>query len=150
MIVRTHSTRQKAMSIKIKTAQTSKQFTLMSGILAFCLWGGWAYYINHQPETYIGLVSGITQGTASFIITLVMVNVVTFLFQRIKSRLLRPVLPAAITVSFTSVCLATIHTLMGTPNIPHTIIPPLTVAFLFCVFVGYKLQHAAMTNEIQP
>ena len=48
-------------------------------------------------------------------------------------------LPTLITIMLTSSALIVVHTIAETPNILYTILPPITVAFIFCIFVTIKL-----------
>lgn len=119
--------------------RTSRYFNLLSAIFAFILWGGWAYHINSQTSTQSGIVAGLTQGTASFLITLFMVHAITLLFHRFHHPFTKVLLPAVIVVCCTSLFLYTVHLVMGTPRILATILPALTVAFSFCLFTSFKL-----------
>ena len=118
----------------------------MSAALAFAIWGGWAYYVNSQSvgaETRASpLISGLTQGTGSFVITLVLVRAVAWLYHRLPANPLRLVLPGILTVMVTGTCLAIAHTLVGTADIARTIAPALSVAFAFCVFTAFKIRQA--------
>ncbi|PNK61550.1 hypothetical protein [Psychrobacter sp. FDAARGOS_221] len=116
-------------------------FNIISALLAFMLWGSWAYYVNAGAETR--LISALTQGFASFCITLVLVRMVTYIFNRLPPSPLRVVLPALLSVSVTGCALILAHTLARTSNIVYTIAPALTVAFIFCVFTALKLQKLA-------
>ncbi len=143
-------------------ARTSRRYNLVSAALAFLLWGIWAYYVNAETavgvneQTTVGqgqaspLVSGLTQGTGSFIITLVMVRAVAWLYGHLKAGAVRLVLPAVIVASITGSCLATAHALVGTPNIVQTIAPALSVAFVFNFYTAVKLRRgdAAATGEV--
>ncbi len=122
-----------------KNVRTSQLFNFLSAFLAFTLWGGWAYYVNSKGPSESGLVSAITQGTASFMMTLFMVQAVTFLFHRIENPVMKVLFPAILVNFFTCLCLIQVHTLMGTPRIFYTIIPALCVAFSFCLYTSYKL-----------
>ncbi|MHC4995303.1 MAG: hypothetical protein ACYTGQ_09655 [Planctomycetota bacterium] len=129
-------------------ARTSLRFNLISAALAFALWGGWAYYVNLSgdgiEEAGAGAsawVSALTQGTGSFLITLVMVRAVTWLYHRLAGAPLRLVWPAVLVVSVTGSCLATAHVLVGTVNIVKTISPALSVAFAFNVYTALKLKR---------
>ena len=128
------------------TVKTSQHFRYISGLLAFMLWGGWAYFVNNTHSNYTGVISGLAQGTASFVITLFMVHFVTYLYPKFKHPVSKLLLPAITTVSFTCFCLVLIHTLAGTPNILYTISPALTVAFLFCVYTSFKLHKINSTE----
>lgn len=135
------------MDKKTIARRTSRQFNLVSAALAFLIWGGWAYYVNNDQGSSTGLISGITQGSASFIITLAMVHTVTWLYKNIPPSPLQLFLPAIITVSITASCLYSVHSLVGTPNIAYTIAPALSVAFMFCVFTCFKLDRLSSHNN---
>jgi len=121
----------------IQNTKTSFIYNLGSALFAFILWGGWAYFINNN------MISALTQGTASFIITLFLVHAVTRLYHNLSTKVngnIQLLLPAIITVSFTGTCLFIVHLIAGTAHITKTIAPALLVAFLFCVYTAYKLQ----------
>ena len=128
-------------------ARTSRRFNLVSAILAFVLWGVWAYIVNGGAIT--GTVRGaplaaaITQGCGSFIATLIMVSLVTWLYNLLPVNSTRRILPAIITVAITGSCLATAHAIVGTPEIIPTIAPALIVAFSFNLYTTFKLHHNA-------
>jgi hypothetical protein len=134
-------------------AKTSRRYNLTSAALAFLLWGTWAYYVNAETVVDRGqaspLLSGLTQGTGSFVITLVMVRAVAWLYSHLSLPAVRLVLPALIVVSITGSCLATAHSLVGTANIVRTIAPALSVAFVFNIYTALKLRRgeAAATDE---
>ena len=115
--------------------------------MAFALWGGWAYFVNHRAADETGrsspVTSGLTQGIGSFVITLLMVRSVTWLYHRLPAKPARIVLPATATVAVTGSCLATAHALVGTPNIAQTIAPALSVAFAFNIYTAAKLRNAS-------
>ncbi|MBC8289020.1 MAG: hypothetical protein H8E37_01775 [Planctomycetes bacterium] len=136
--------------VKVPT-QTSRQFNLISAGLAFTLWGGWAWYVNArtvaEPGRTSPLISGLTQGVGSFVITLIMVRAVTWLYHRLPAHPSRVVLPAVATVSVTGSCLTTAHALVGTRSIVQTIAPALSVAFAFNIFTAVKLGREEASNE---
>ncbi|QDT44214.1 hypothetical protein Pan241w_43220 [Gimesia alba] len=122
-----------------ESIRTTRLFNFLSAVLAFLLWGGWAYHINSASSPQSGVVAALTQGTASFLITLFMVHAVTFLFHRFQKPFVKVILPAVLVNSVTGFCLVSVHTLMGTPRVFATILPALTVAFSFCIFTACKL-----------
>ena len=124
----------------MKFRQTSILFKLVSAFSAFVLWGGWAFYINGGFGFKARVVSGLAQGLASFLITLFMIRVVTWIFCLLPDNFFQYLLPGLITVSFTGTCLFFMHYRLGTPNIVYTIAPALSVAFIFCVFTAFKLK----------
>ncbi|MGZ8189679.1 MAG: hypothetical protein ACXWTS_00465 [Methylococcaceae bacterium] len=130
-------------------SRTSRFFNVLSALMAFLLWGGWAYYVNGTTDVTKGLISGLTQGTASFIITLVMVHLVTWFFNYLPRNFLQLPLAAFMTVSITGSCLAGIHFLVATPEIFFTITPALSVAFVFCWYTAYKLRKTSAKRSSQ-
>jgi len=132
-----------------KKTKTSPFYNLLSALFAFVLWGGWAYYINSTQAieaSNTGIIAGLTQGTASFIITFIIVHLVTRIYNflhtsaSINLRAIKLIVPAMLTVSITGTGLFIIHNIMNTPHIAKTIAPALLVAFLFSLFTAYKLQ----------
>lgn len=121
--------------------RTSRLFNLLSALLAFLVWGGWAFVMNSSETTGTGIIAALTQGTASFMMTLFMVQAVTFLFHRFERPLVKVVLPAILVNCLTTVFLVNVHTLMGTPRVLATIAPALTVAFSFCLLTAWKLHR---------
>ena len=129
--------------------RTSRFFNVLSALSAFMLWGGWAFYVNGSTDVTKGLISGLTQGTASFIITLVMVHLVTWFFNHLPDNFLQLPLAAFFTVTITGSCLVGIHWLVHTPHIFYTIAPALSVAFAFCWYTAYKLRISSTKRSSQ-
>ena len=125
---------------------TSRRYQLGSALAAFLIWGGWTYVINDNAAPALRVTSALVQGTASFTITLIMVQSVTWIYGRLPDNWSRLVLPGLITVTITGSCLALIHRLIGTPRVLPTIAPALTVAFLFCLYTAYKLHREALSE----
>lgn len=125
--------------------QTSAAFNLISAGAAFVLWGCWAYYVNESSVPASGLVSGITQGAASFLITLLMVRIITFLFKRVPTEGIAFLLPAIATMCITSSFLVAAHCVVDTPNIVRTIFPALGVGFVFCIITTLQLRKNVTT-----
>lgn len=121
---------------------TSSRYNLISAIFAFALWGSWAYYINQGATQSMSVVAGLTQGVASFTITLLIVRLVTLLFHRLQPGALRLFLAPVATTILTGSYLTTIHYLVGTPEIFLTILPALTIALAFSFLTSWKLHKA--------
>jgi hypothetical protein len=122
-----------------KRPQPRLAFKLISALAAFVLWGGWAYYINGGNANPASLKAAGVQGSASFVITLLMVRAVTWLHGRLSSGTLQVWLPSVITLSGTGSLLIAAHWLAGTPQILPTIAPALLVGGLFCLFTSHTL-----------
>lgn len=128
-------------------SRTSARFNLTSAGLAFLFWGGWAWWINSRADDDADraspLVSGLVQGTGSFLITLIMVGAVTWIFHRMPDSPIRLVLPAVLVVLVTGTTMATAHAIAGTANIATTIAPPLITALLFNILTAFQLQRGS-------
>lgn len=118
----------------------NRRYRIGSALVAFAIWGAWAFWVNQHAGVSQALRSGLTQGTASFLITLVMVRSVEWLFARWRYPL-RLWLAPVLTVSLTGSCLASVHWFAQTPHIASTIALPLAVAFGFCLFTAYRLEQ---------
>jgi len=122
----------------MKKQRTSPLYNFASALLAFALWGGWAYFVNRE------WISAVTQGVASFISTYFLVYAVSNFYKFFAGKvnvILQLICPAVLTVSFTGTCLYIAHRIAQTDRILPTIAPALTVAFLFCVVTTYKLSR---------
>ena len=118
--------------------KTSLLYDLGSAFFAFTLWGGWAYFVNRNS------LSALTQGAASFIITLFLVHAVTKIYRSLPAKanyILQLFCPAIITVTFTGACLYIAHRITGTAHIEKTIAPALLVALVFCIYTAYRLSR---------
>jgi len=120
--------------------KTTKKYNLLSASLAFFIWGGWSFYIN-DASLFSRVTSGLAQGISSFIITLIMVKIITWFYFKLNFSRLRFILPAIATVFCTGSVLVTIHYVIGTPYILKTVTPALSVAFIFCLYTSYKLKY---------
>jgi len=120
-------------------AKTSRLYNWGAALLAFVVWGGWAFYVNQPAGLAVGLTSGLAQGTVSMLMTFVMIKAVTFIFRRLRRRLLQLTLPTILTVGAAAGILIVVHSQVGTPNIFWTIFPSLSMAVPFCAYTSYKL-----------
>lgn len=120
-------------------AKTSRCYDWGAALLAFVVWGGWAFYVNQPAGPAVGLASGVAQGTVSTFMTFVMIKAVTFIFRRLRSRLLQLTLPTTLTVGAAAGFLILVHSQVGTPNIFWTIFPSLSMAVPFCAYTSYRL-----------
>ncbi|MFY9253259.1 MAG: hypothetical protein WAO83_07380 [Fuerstiella sp.] len=124
--------------------RTSLRYRVTSASLAFVTWGSWAYFVNSQAHVAgkaSPLVSAIIHGAGSCMVTLIMMQSVTWLYQKFQHHRFRLFIPAAITTSVTASCMTTAHYLAETANLPATIIPGVVVAFCFNVVTAMNLQQ---------
>jgi hypothetical protein len=127
--------------------RTSGLYKLVSALAAFLLWGGWAWYVNGADGEWHTLLTALAQGTSSFLITLVLVALVTRLYHAFEHPLARLWLPSLVTVALSVSMLFLVHLWVGTGQILYTILPPSTVAFLFCLFTTIKIQKSDSTGS---
>lgn len=124
-------------------------FSYISALAALLLWGGWAYVVNGSDNAHAtGLTAALVQGSASFVITLLMVRAVTWLHAHIAPGGLQAWLPAVITITCTGSVLVTAHSLAGTPHIFRTIAPALLVGLVFCLFTSHALRKAESNHAL--
>ena len=114
-----------------------KLYKYFSAIFAFILWGSWTYYINQNAQTVF--ISSFSQGLASFIITLIMVDIIAFFYNKFPKEKNYFLFPSIITVFLTSTTITIIHLLVHTENILYTILPNIFVAFIFSLLTTHKL-----------
>ena len=130
--------------------RTSLRYRLVSATMAGLLWGTWAFWVNsHTAATMDESAvwkAGIIQAAGSFLITLLMVRLVSWLFLRVPPST-RLFLPALLTVLVTGSCLAAAHVVAGTPEILRTIAPALSVAMAFNMYTAFTLKR---TNSTYP
>ncbi len=131
--------------------RTSAGFKLFSAGFAFIVWGGWAYAVNVSHSYRHGVISGLAQGIASAVVTLLMVYAVTFLYHRFEKPVFKLLLPGLLTVMFTTTCTVLIHAVVGTPRIFFTILPAFTVGFLFCLYTCNQLRTLdGQADKLEP
>lgn len=127
-------------------ARTSTKFNFLSAILAFLLWGSWAYYVNFSVSIKNGVISGLAQGTVSLVLTFFVISLTTTLYNFFDGKLKKNILTPIIVVFLLQTLLVSIHSLIGTPNILKTTIPPLFVALFFCAYTTFKLYKAGFKS----
>jgi len=130
-------------AVECSPPETSATYKATSALLAFFIWGSWAWYVNAQSAnaaTTPPIVSGFAHGCGSAAITLVIVRAVTTLFRMLINHPLRTVLPALITTLTTGSCVAFVHQSIGTSNIVGTVVPGMMVAFGYNLATTLKLE----------
>jgi hypothetical protein len=117
-------------------------YNFSTAIQGFLLWGGWGFFINSKVSFMNGITSGLVQGVFSFIATLIVIGVLTKLFNFFDRALFKFIIPTLVMITALTFFSVVAHTLAGTPQILKTIAPNLTVSALFCAFTTYKLINA--------
>jgi TRAP-type C4-dicarboxylate transport system permease small subunit len=120
---------------------------LRAAALAFALWGGWALLANWSSDPQHALIAGLLQGTASALMTLVMAIAAKALFYRLPEGAARLLLPAVLIVSASFTLLYLVHSWHQTHALWQTIVPPTSLAFIYCLFLCLRLQREQLCNE---
>ncbi len=122
-----------------------KSYNYTSAILAFVLWGTWAYFMNINSSN--SFISAFAQGIASFIITLVMIKIIEYFYDLFPENKFYFILPSVITVFITSSFVIGIHLFINTENIFITVLPTVIVAFIFTLFTTRKISNYTKKKE---
>lgn len=105
---------------------------LISGIIAFLLYGSWAVYANNDYGLFIALRSGFAQGLISLFVTMIMTFAMEQVFAKVKLRGLRFIFTAFGPLTILLGLMIFVHWLIGTPQILKTVLPSITVGTLYC------------------
>ena len=122
-------------------SKVSARYKYSSAIQGFILWGGWAFYINSNVSFYAGIIAGFVQGMFSFFATLIVIHLLTKLYDFFKAPLVKLIVSPTIMIICLTSILILVHTLTKTQKIIATITPSLIVATLFISFTTYKLAN---------
>ncbi|MFT5421718.1 MAG: hypothetical protein ACI9D5_002476 [Candidatus Endobugula sp.] len=113
-------------------------------IAGFLFYGAWAGFINYAHGWESAITAGLTQGSYSFLITLVLAMVVEWLFVRLKGAPLRSFwvfLAGFLLLSSSSI---SANLLTGTAEILWTVLPGLTVSLVYTVVYILALNKLAV------
>ena len=116
---------------------TAKNYNYISAFLAFLLWSAWAFFINVESDNVI--ISALSQGVASFIITLIMIKLLVYFYKLFPKGGWYFILPSLATVGITSSFVVLIHFMVHTENIFYTVLPTVFVALLFALYTTKKI-----------
>ncbi len=122
--------------------------SVVLGLLAFVLYGGWALYSNLEYGGWIASVAGITQGGMSFLITTLLSSLMMYLFEKgrtVVEKFLYAVIGTNV-ITLPGMCLA--HYMVGTPNIVQTILPSAIIGFFFTLFYTTARLKAPLFRNI--
>jgi len=122
-------------------SKISTRYKYTSAIQGFVIWGCWAFYVNSNVSFSAGIIAGFVQGLFSFFATLIVIHLLTKLYNFFETPLIKFIIsPSIMIIGLTSI-LVLVHTLTQTPKIIATITPSLIVATLFISFTTYKLAN---------
>ncbi len=122
--------------------ETSTRYKYNAAIQGFLLWSCWAFYVNYKVSIFAGIKAGLVQGLFSFFATLIVIFLLTKLYNYFELRVLKLLASPTIMIAGLSTILVSAHIVAETPKILPTIAPSLLVAILFISFTTYKLANA--------
>ncbi len=120
-------------------------------VTGFVFYGAWALLINSpwvipsDSDWLTASKAAFTQGSYSFVITLVLAAVVEWLFVKLSGTPLRSVWVCFVAMSILIITSAGINILAGTPHVLWTILPGLVVSAVYTgshVFALKKLSQS--------
>ena len=116
---------------------TEKRYNFISEFLEFVLWSAWAFFINIDSKNVI--ISALSQGVASFIITFIMIKLLVYFYKMFPKGGWYFILPSLVTVGVTSSFVVLIHFMIHTKNIFYTVLPTVIIALLFALYTTKKI-----------
>ena len=110
-------------------------------VLAFCLYGGWAFYVNWSSGVLQASCSAVAQGLYSGINTYIYARIIEFAFHRIAHPLLKWLVPALLpNLLFLSI-LSVVHWSVGTEEISMTILPSAVIGTIYTALYTTQLHR---------
>lgn len=123
------------------TKKTSALYKYGSATQGFIFWSCWAFFINSSVSFWAGIKAGLVQGSFSFLATLIIISVLTQLYNAFNQPLIKIAVPSFIILLCYSLVIAMSHIIAKTPNILATIAPSIIVVAVFCGITTYKLSR---------
>jgi len=120
---------------------------LVSAIAGFLGYGGWAYYINSAHGADAAWQAALTQGSYSFVLTLVLSMMMEWLYARLHHVRYACVYVIAISCAIVYSASWSVNALRGTPEILLTILPGALASTVYSIayVVGIAKLHAQAT-----
>ncbi len=106
---------------------------LLPSIAGFLFYGSWAVFINHSHGWYMAIKAGLTQGSYSFCITLLLGVLVESLFVHLRHVAYRNFYVFTVATLVLAITSYSINYLTGTPEILWTILPGLVVSMVYTI-----------------
>ncbi|MGS2718501.1 hypothetical protein ACVBE9_10035 [Eionea flava] len=106
-------------------------------IAGFLAYGGWALFINFSHGWYSAAVAGLTQGSYSFTVTLLLAIVIEYLFSALNRTNIhtywRNISVFITGFSLLVVTSVGVNVITGTPEVLWTVLPGLSVSAVYTV-----------------
>jgi len=123
--------------------QQAKLRLLVPPLAGFCFYGAWAFYVNMDYGSSMGITAAMTQGSYSFVVTLLLAVLVERLFVRFQNITFGAFWVGLIAITLLGVVSWAVNALVGTPKIIWTILPGLTVSAIYTTMYIMTLSKLA-------
>lgn len=120
--------------------------SLFSALAGFIAFGAWAWFVNREYGPEVGVKAWWTQGSYSFVLTLIMTLIMEAVFKRSKS-VVKTAVPVCLGVYATS---WSVNWLAGTPDILQTIAPGAVISTVYTVTYCLGLRKLALARSNSP
>ena len=129
---------------RLRTAwQSSIRFRLATmTMIAFAIWGTWAFFANAGHGYMPAIVAGLAQGLQSALSTFFGTAFIEWLYSKLKQRRYAVVVITAVSTSSSFVFMFSVHYALGTPEILLTIAPVNFMALVYCFSYSASLARA--------
>ena len=113
--------------------------SLFSAAAGFVAYGSWAYWVNADHGSAVGLRAGLVQGSWSFSLTLVMTLAMEWLLTSLETTGIAALLTFLITILVLFAGSFGVNWLAGTPEILITILPGFAVGAVYSAgYIGLR------------
>lgn len=122
--------------------------SLLPAVAGFLAYGGWAVYANWSYGTHSALKAGVTQGTFSFVLTLILNLFMLWLYRLGGPQPMRILSTVLLTCLLIYSLSWGVNYLAGTPEILMTVMP----GWIFSTFyaLGYTLSLTRLVTDEVP
>lgn len=100
-------------------------------LLAFAVYGGWAWWVNLDHGNAVALTAGLAQGLSSTVSTLIISSIIEYCYQRLRQHRGGLLLSWVIPPTLTGFMHAGFQWLVGTPEIFITVLFSVVMGYLF-------------------
>lgn len=129
-------------------AEAGRAYTLGSVVGAAIFYGAWAAWMNSAAGAGAATRAALVQATSSAIMTMLVLIVLTALYNALpKGRAWFPV-PALLTVGGAGTIVSGAHLLAGTPEVVRTVALPMSLGLIYCLVTTARLRQRSGAAEL--
>lgn len=120
---------------------SAKLRLILPAIMGFVAYGAWAYFANDEFTTEVALKAAMTQGSYSFIITLILSVLIEYLYKRLNKINHHHWWVISISCLLLYSSSWFVNFIAETPNIVMTILPGAMMSTIFTVVYVFNLKQ---------